>query len=589
MIRGEHRTASLAALLVAAGAVPVVWLWWSHAPRNTSVVDAATSTGQLAGLLLGYLVAVQLIAMSRLPLIERWLGGDELSRLHARAGRVIAALLVIHVGAVVLGYARSAGSSVGAEIATLWRHYPDIPWAVAGAVLLILVGVTSARAARRALGYDRWRAVHLLAYLAAAAAFSHQFADGQDFIHSINRFPRLAWSALYLVAVGCVVFGRVIRPLALGWRDQWRVVDVVEHPGQVATLSIAGRRSLHVQAGQYVRIRPVSRRWPWSAIPLSVSTTGDGVGVSVSVRSVGQDSRAVASLAPGAGVRVDGPYGVVTADRATSARVVLIAAGIGITAMLPLFDELSRRGPAVLINRVPSPDHVLFASELEAIAAATGGRMVLVAGSREDVGGRFEAAVSDAIGDVRDVDVFVCAPAELTDRIRQHLAGLNVPSARIHTESYSFDDEGAPRRALLPVAAVVLLVLAGVGLRIQLAAGSGQWAPTAQVVAPAPSAGAVSAGGRRIVPGPIIGTLYSRVQVAAVLFNGKLVGVQPLEMPNLDERSRQITARAVPLLTREAIASGGLNIHAITGATYTSGAYAESLHGALDAARSARS
>ncbi|MCW2749226.1 MAG: FMN-binding protein, partial [Aeromicrobium sp.] len=76
----------------------------------------------------------------------------------------------------------------------------------------------------------------------------------------------------------------------------------------------------------------------------------------------------------------------------------------------------------------------------------------------------------------------------------------------------------------------------------------------------------------------------TNVQVAAVLRNGRLVDVRALRLPNLDARSRQISAMAAPLLRLEAIAAGSAAIDTVSGATYTSEAYAQSLQAALDAA-----
>ena len=47
---------------------------------------------------------------------------------------------------------------------------------VAG-LLLVGVGVVSARAARRRMRYETWYYLHFYTYLAVALAFSHQFAD----------------------------------------------------------------------------------------------------------------------------------------------------------------------------------------------------------------------------------------------------------------------------------------------------------------------------------------------------------------------------------------------------------------------------
>jgi uncharacterized protein with FMN-binding domain len=83
------------------------------------------------------------------------------------------------------------------------------------------------------------------------------------------------------------------------------------------------------------------------------------------------------------------------------------------------------------------------------------------------------------------------------------------------------------------------------------------------------------------IKGPVVRTLFSNVQVAAVMQNGQLIDVLPIIMPNIDDRSHNLTALAEPILRREAIAANSANIQAVSGASYTSSAYVRSLQGAL--------
>lgn len=87
------------------------------------------------------------------------------------------------------------------------------------------------------------------------------------------------------------------------------------------------------------------------------------------------------------------------------------------------------------------------------------------------------------------------------------------------------------------------------------------------------------------VTGPAVDTPYGTVQVRAVLQSGKLVDVVPLRLTDVGGRSREIDAYAVPQLHREALAAQSANIDAVSGASYTSAGYQQSLQGALDAAR----
>ena len=62
--------------------------------------------------------------------------------------------------------------------------YPGMLLAVAGTACLVMVVVTSVRAARRRLRYESWHLLHLYAYLGVGLALPHQLWTGQEFIGS---------------------------------------------------------------------------------------------------------------------------------------------------------------------------------------------------------------------------------------------------------------------------------------------------------------------------------------------------------------------------------------------------------------------
>jgi len=87
------------------------------------------------------------------------------------------------------------------------------------------------------------------------------------------------------------------------------------------------------------------------------------------------------------------------------------------------------------------------------------------------------------------------------------------------------------------------------------------------------------------VTGPVVQTPFGDVQVRASLSNGKLVDVVALQTPSDRMRSQMIAQYAVPILRSEALASQSAQINAVSGATYTSEGYAQSLQAALDQAK----
>ncbi|NUU23504.1 MAG: FMN-binding protein [Streptomycetaceae bacterium] len=101
----------------------------------------------------------------------------------------------------------------------------------------------------------------------------------------------------------------------------------------------------------------------------------------------------------------------------------------------------------------------------------------------------------------------------------------------------------------------------------------------------APASGGTSYGTRTgTFTGDTVNTRYGPVQVAVTLADGRLTGVQVLQVPSENGRDRSISASAVPELTKEALAAQNAQIDTVSGATYTSKGYIRSLQSALDQA-----
>lgn len=73
---------------------------------------------------------------------------------------------------------------------------------------------------------------------------------------------------------------------------------------------------------------------------------------------------------------------------------------------------------------------------------------------------------------------------------------------------------------------------------------------------------------------------YGPVQVQIIVANGKITGVNALQYPNTSD-SKAINGRAIPILIREAIVAQSSNIAAVSGASFTSPAFKESLQSAI--------
>ena len=146
---------------------------------------------------------------------------------------------------------------------------------------------------------------------------------------------------------------------------------------------------------------------------------------------------------------------------------------------------------------------------------------------------------------------------------------------------FSFKTPDAPTDSSLPLALANGTPSPGVtspsGPRASSPPGATGRAPSP----PAPSAQPPS-GGNQQVDGDVIPTQFGDIQVRVVESGGKIVDVKALQLPSDRRRSREISQYSERILHDEALQAQSAHIDTVSGATYTSEAYRESLQSALD-------
>jgi uncharacterized protein with FMN-binding domain len=114
--------------------------------------------------------------------------------------------------------------------------------------------------------------------------------------------------------------------------------------------------------------------------------------------------------------------------------------------------------------------------------------------------------------------------------------------------------------------------------------GSASSSPSASPSASASATKTGSGAKNGTYTGAAESTQYGDVQVQAVISGGKLTNVVVLQVPDRGGYEDQIVQVAIPELKSEALSAQSANINVISGATYTSQGYAQSLQSALDQA-----
>lgn len=439
----------LGALVAMWSSLLLVTYWWATDDGIQELAgweNALNSLGRLTGLLASALLLVQVLLMSRLPVLEHAFGQDRLARLHRLVGFTSVNLMLGHILLITWGYAAGELTQTPATLWDLTIHYPGMLLAVAGTACLGMVTVTSVKVARRKLRYESWHLLHLYAYLGVGLALPHQLWTGQAFLASTGR--TVFWWGLWITSAGAVLIWRVALPL---WRSacyRIRVNCVVpEGDGVVSVyMSASGGSRIPFEAGQFFTFRFLNGRGWTRAHPYSLSAAPNGRSLRITAKVVGDGSALLPQLRPGTHVLVEGPYGRLSARARTRSRVAFIAAGVGVTPLRALSEALEYApGEAVFLYRFSG--QALFEGELRGLAAERGLELVWLPGHRRTpdswLGSGLDtiddlSALTNWVPDIADRDVYVCGPETWVDDVRRSTAGAGLPADRFHAESFGW-------------------------------------------------------------------------------------------------------------------------------------------------------
>ncbi|MFC9650254.1 FMN-binding protein [Streptomyces sp. NPDC056937] len=141
------------------------------------------------------------------------------------------------------------------------------------------------------------------------------------------------------------------------------------------------------------------------------------------------------------------------------------------------------------------------------------------------------------------------------------------------------------RRAILITTGTSALIVALLALKphqLPTLAGVAPRSPTSSSSGTSGTSG--TSAGTGTFTGDPIDTRYGTVQVAVTLSQGKITAVKVVRAPDQNGRDQQISSYALPRLTQEVIGAQSAHIDAVSGASYTSQGYIQSLQSALDQA-----
>lgn len=394
------------------------------------------AVGRVTGLVGAYLMLISLLLIARIPMIERVVGQDGLVRFHRLLGGWPIALILVHMVLTIVGYADRYNHSWYGETWLMVIDYPGILLAFVGTALLLLAGVTSYRVARRRLKYETWWAIHLYIYLALALSFPHQIAIGTSFVgHPTNR---AWWILVWLATAGVAILFRFLLPIWRSLRHQLKIVQVKEEAPGVVSVIVQGRRleRLAVSGGQFFQWRFLVRGHWWQAHPYSLSAMPRPPYLRVTVKDLGDASGAMRWLKPGTRVAIEGPYGAFTRFSKAGNHVLLVGAGVGVTPLRALLEDLPHNTDVVCVLRARTEEEIPHLDEVRRLVERRDGRLHVLVGPRDAV--PMDQALPAVVPDLAGRDIYVCGPGGFTEAVGDTARRWGADADQIHSEAFAF-------------------------------------------------------------------------------------------------------------------------------------------------------
>jgi predicted ferric reductase len=456
----DRITAARGFLVLFTGAAVPVALYAGSAPldsRFTGSYVTLTTLGVACALAGTAAFALNLVLGARIRIVEKLFGGlDRMYKAHRLNGQVAFTLLLGHVVLILSGRATISGDTA------LDLLGPGAGWTVfAGVLAFTAMTISIALTLFVRLGHEVFVYVQRSFGFIFLAATYHVFttSGARDASTALNVYL----AVLATAGIAAFVYRSLLGNLLVR-RRRYRVVAVNRLDALVTEIVMEPLgRPLAYAPGQFVfvnfrslalgaEMRPFElsvERQVFSIRagdvsnqfhPFSITSAPDEPTLRVTVKAVGDYTRALRRLEEGAEAVVEGPYGSFSHRNVSGRRQIWIAGGIGVTPFLSMARSLDgdERPDVDFYYCVEQAEEAHFLEELRALVPVS-----LV--PRDEQGFLTAERIAAEHPDFGAAEVFVCGPPAMIESLRRQLLERGVARERFHAEEFGFAKIGRPR------------------------------------------------------------------------------------------------------------------------------------------------
>ncbi|MDP2356351.1 MAG: ferredoxin reductase family protein [Beijerinckiaceae bacterium] len=343
------------ALVATAAAAPGSGSFAEEAARGMGVAAASMLTAQF-------------ISSGRIKALSSGVGLDVILGFHRFAASMLLWFVALHVLAFVAPTLAQGPARAGQHLLTLLTSPRMLTGVFAVAGMLAIVVASVKRDAW--MKYEVWRLTHGLGALVVLALTGHHVMTT-----GTASFAPGLW-AFWLIVFGAagVAFAHIYvgRPL-LARRVSWRLDAVTKLTPRLLEVTLTQTRgpAFSFIAGQFVwlNFRPGFAQ-PFDN-PFSIASGPEELPrMRFLIKAVGDLTRSLPDLPPGADVSVDGPHGDLIVEGRAARAILLVAGGVGLAPLIGVLRSLAAQGdkrPIRAIYAAGVKENLVYAEEMRAM------------------------------------------------------------------------------------------------------------------------------------------------------------------------------------------------------------------------------
>ena len=369
------------------------------------------------------------IFSSKMRLIEKNIGLDNMLAIHKHIGMGAVILLTLHPLLLFLHELIVFNS-----LRMMWARW-------IGLIALVIIWLTSITALyfkKLKMRYEAWKYIHYVNYLVFPFVLIHVFFNA-----TFNTVTYYLW-VVYGICF-FVIFAHKIYSVYKIRKNPYTLADIKEN-NTIWTLEFKGKAIDHLP-GQFLYVQLAGRHSIFQSNPFTIVSSPTFENIMISMKELGDLTSQAKDLKLGDTAYIDAPYGVFSYKLYDSDNLVFIAGGIGITPYLSMLrymkDNDDVHSNVILIWGNQSENDLIFLDELEKYEKILKNfRMILVMSDQDDWPGNKgfidKELIQKYIDEPRSYKFLICGPKPLLQLMKEDLKALGVEKKDIHYESFDF-------------------------------------------------------------------------------------------------------------------------------------------------------